>query len=386
MNKSRLGRIFLILFFPLLGLNLWIIFSGNSYLYRAIWHNFADIDDNKIFPSRVIKAGVLEPWPISKFYNKKKLPANLERELEKIASIGFLIIKNDSIINESYWGGYSDTSFSNSFSMAKTFVSMSIGVAVDKGFIKSIDEPVFHYLPQFANDERSKQLTIRHLLTMTSGSNWVESYSNPLSITTKAYYGSRLEEVIQSIQIIKDPGTQFHYQSGNNLLLAAVLEKATGHKLADYFSSEIWSKAGTSRNALWSLDREGGTEKAYCCVYSNARDFARMGQLYLNGGRYKDKQLVSEEYVKKSLLPVKTQDAQGKPVNYYGLSWWLIPQYKGHNVFYARGILGQYVIVVPEEKIIIVRLGKKRGPVQGDHYQEVFDCIDAALAMYGEKQ
>ena len=178
-----------------------------------------------------------------------------------------------------------------------------------------------------------------------------------------------------------EPGKKFEYLSGNTELLAFVLEKATGKKLSDYASEKLWKPMGASSNALWSLDHENGTEKAYCCINTNARDFARFGKLYLDSGRWNGKQLVNEQYVLNSIVPADLTNKEGNKIDHYGYSWWLI-NYKGHQIFYARGILGQYVISIPDKNLVIVRLGHKRSKEKmGEHPKDVYLYIDAALNM-----
>lgn len=115
---------------------------------------------------------------------------------------------------------------------------------------------------------------------------------------------------------------------------------------------------GAEHPALWSTDKAGGNEKAYCCFNSNARDFARIGQLMLDSGRWKAQVIVTPAFYKQSVEPCMIADDMGGRCNYYGFQWWLVPYEPG--VFYARGILGQYIIVMPEQHMVIVRLGKQR--------------------------
>jgi CubicO group peptidase (beta-lactamase class C family) len=151
-------------------------------------------------------------------------------------------------------------------------------------------------------------------------------------------------------------------------------------KIAEYASEKLWKPMGAEQAAQWSLDHENGDEKAYCCFYSNARDFARFGKLYLNNGNWNGVQLVPDQYVKDSVTPAPLLEESGKPNRCYGYSWWLLPGYKGHDIFYARGILGQYVIVIPDKKIIIVRLGHKRGErLPDNHVDDVYAYIDGIL-------
>ncbi len=365
-------------------LNVVILATGNSYLYKAVYYNLANIDDNKIFDNRIIANGnETQEWPTGKDYNTARMPEFLSSELTKLQSIAYLIIKDDSIRYEKYWDGYNADKLSASFSMAKTFVSILTGIALDEGKIKSLDEPVGDFLPEFKQGENEK-VTIRHLLTMSSGLNWDESYINPFSKTTKAYYGNDLYSLVSDLKVVEEPGKTFKYLSGNTQVLAFVLEKATGKKLSDYASEKLWIPMGATHAAEWNLDKKDGTEKAYCCFYSNARDFARFGKLYLNKGKWGTHQLVSEKYVEESIVPANLVYEDGRKNSCYGYSWWLLPKYKGHAVFYARGILGQYIIVIPDKKMIIVRLGKKRGAKDPNdkHIPDVYTYINGALEMY----
>lgn len=339
-------------------INLLIFFSGKTYLYKAIAYNFVDIDDNDLFNSREIATGNGTEWPQHTAYNKVKMPNRLLHELETYESVSFVVIKNDSLFYDQYWEGYNESTLSNSFSMAKSIVSVLIGIAIDEGKIKSIDEPVSNYLPEFAEGDLSK-ISIKHLLTMSSGLDWDEAYANPLSSTTEAYYGTNLYKLVTTQKAIAEPGKNFIYQSGNSQLLGIIVLKATGKTLSDYASEKLWKPIHAMNDADWSLDKEGGIEKAYCCFYSNAKDFARIGSLYLHHGKWKGKQVIDSSYVKMSIIPSEIMD-DGKPNSSYGLHWW-ITQHKGQSIFYMRGILGQYVIVMPEENIVFVRLGHKRG-------------------------
>jgi CubicO group peptidase (beta-lactamase class C family) len=361
-------------------LNLAIVVTGKTYLYKAVWYNFADIDDYKIFDNTPVPATDPVDWAIGADYNRSQLTDSLEAIHARLQSVAFVIIKNDSIRYEQYWEGYSDSSLSNSFSMAKTIVSILVGIAIDEGKIKSLDQPVGDFIPEFRKGTNT-QLTIRHLITMSSGLNWDESYSSPLSVTTEAYYGKNLYDLVAGLKVVHEPGKVFEYMSGNTELLALILQKATGKSLSAYASEKLWTPIHAVHTALWSTDKPGGNEKAYCCFNSNARDFARIGSLFLHNGNWNGKQVVSEKYVNESTTPAPTVYTDGQPNSCYGYQWWLL-NYKGHKVFYARGILGQYVIVIPDEQMVVVRLGHKRGEPTGDkHLTDVYAYIEGAMEM-----
>lgn len=384
---KKIGKWLLII---LIILNLAIIISGKTYIYTAVANTYLkgrsgpSIDEYTVFEKREVASGTPVSWHHSKYYNSKKIPAEALKTVEAMQSIAYVIIKNDSMIHEQYWDGYGEDSHTNSFSMAKTFVSILVGIAIDEGKIKSVDQLVGDFLPEYKTGENAK-LTIKHLLTMSSGVNFDENYVSPLAYPAAAYYGTDLKVLTDKYSVSEEPGKTFKYLSGNTVLLSFLLEKATGKNLSDYASEKLWIPLGAKNKAFWSLDHENGEEKSYCCFNSNAPDFARIGELFLDSGKWNGTQIVSAEYVANSIKLADLADATGGKQQKYGYAWWLIPNYKGHAIFYARGILGQYILCIPDKKMVVVRLGKKREkqlPTE-DHPKDVFVYIDAALEMYG---
>lgn len=330
--------------------------AAPTYLRMAFTYYTPDLDDYTVFENRKIRAGFEEPWIMRSGYNKISLPDTLKEQIEAHDPVALLLLKDGDLIYEQYWDGYGPDSYSNSFSVAKSIVSLLVGIAVQQGAISSLDDPIGAYLPHY----KGQPATIRHLLMMSSGLDWNESYSSPFSVTTKAYYGEDLRELMNSLSIVDTPGEKFIYQSGNTQLLAMVLEKATGLSVSEYASQMLWKPIGASRDALWSLDEPDGIEKAYCCFNSNARDFARIGQLILDSGQWQGTQIIPKPYLERALTPqLQLIDEEGQPVTYYGYHWWLIP-YNGELIPYARGILGQYIFVFPRERAVLVRLGHER--------------------------
>ena len=187
------------------------------------------------------------------------------------------------------------------------------------------------------------------------------------------------------IKEIDEPGVNFIYQSGVTQLLGFIVEKATGEKLSDYVSRKLWTPMHAEESALWSLDRKDGMEKAYCCFNSNARDFARFGQLLLNNGQWDDRQLISPAYLAEATSPdtrLVYKDL-GKPNHCYGFQYWIL-DYKGMKIPYMRGILGQYVFTLPEKNAVIVRLGHKRSDTYtaDQHYpDDINTWLDAAMDL-----
>lgn len=356
-----LRKLFIFIIALVLVFTAFALISGRTYLFKAVIYNFANIDDYEKFTNHTVKAGNSLPWKVSANYNKTSMPDSITGLMEHLSSVGLLLIKNDSIQTEKYWDGYSDSSLSGSFSMAKSITSLLIGVAIKEGKIKSVQQPVGDFLPEFKVGEKAG-VKIIDLLTMSSGSDWDESYINPLSVTTELYYGSDVYKTATSVNIIHQPGTLHSYKSGDTQLLGLLLEKATGKSLSDYAAEKLWQPLGAQHPALWSVDHENGHEKAYCCFNSNTRDFARIGKLMLDSGKINGQAIIDSQYYALSIKACAIPDANGKACDYYGFQWWIDPEHP--EIFYARGILGQYIIVIPSRKEIIVRLGKKTSPIR----------------------
>ena len=363
-----------------------IFVSGKTYLFKAVANTYLkgrsgpSINEYKIFSYNTIATSKPMDWQSAKDYNQYKLSAEQRAGIEKYQTIAFLVLKNDSVKYEEYWDGFSDTSHTNSFSMAKTIVGILTGLAIDERKIKSVDEPIGDFLPEFAKGANAK-VTIKNLLTMSSGINFVENYNNPFAYPAAAYYGEDLKELTCSYRVTEEPGKTWNYLSGNTELLSFIVAKASGKSLSEYASEKLWKPMGANHTAIWSLDHEGGVEKGYCCFNSNARDFARFGALYLHEGNWNGTQLVSKDYVRQSVTPADLIDDNGGKNNKYGYSWWLL-NYKNHYIYYMRGILGQYVFVIPDKNMVVVRLGHKRDKEKiNDHPKDVYVFLDAALAM-----
>ncbi|HPD96288.1 MAG TPA: serine hydrolase [Tenuifilaceae bacterium] len=356
----------------------------NRYIVKALIYQKVNIDDYKIFANRTVKKGDAQPWKISSDYNSLKLSKEELDYFNEFGTVAFLVVKDTALLFEAYWDGYGTNSYSNSFSMAKSIISLLVGCAVEDGYIHSLDDPISKYLPEL---KAGDSVTIRNLLTMSSGLSWDESYSSLFSQTTKGYYGSNLPKLVLSQISLEKPGKYFEYRSGDTQLLSLIVERATGKTLSDYVSERIWSKIGAEHNALWCLDRKNGVEKAFCCFNSNARDFARFGQLVLNNGSWNGKQIIPLDYLHQAVQPATyLKDSEtGKPCNFYGYQWWIL-DLDGYHVIYARGLNGQYIFAIPQLNSVIVRLGHKRSTVRIDGTPEdVYKYIRLGIQIINNK-
>ena len=335
--------------------------TDTDYLLKAVrtiyakGYTTAYLEDYKEFDNVKIENDVPQPWPKHKDYNSVTETERLQKYNEAYGAIAYVIIKNDSIWFENYYDGFDENSKTNSFSMAKSYVSGLMGKAIEEGYIKSLDQPVSDFFPEFSEGLAAK-LTVGDLSSMASGTNWIEKYYSPLSITTRAYFDDDLKKIILGLKVIKEPGQAYKYSSGDTQLLAMVIEKATGKKLYNYLTESFWKPLGSENETLWQVDsKEHDLVKAYCCIASNAKDFARFGKLYKDHGKWKGEQLLDSAFVAKSITPRFAESPQ------YGYGFWMQKR-NGKSFFMMRGHLGQYVIVEPEDNIIIVRLGHQKSP------------------------
>ena len=349
----------IIILFALIIATLYI--TDTDYLIKAVrtiylrGYTTAFLDDYKRFDNATIDISQPQPWNNHIDYNTVKPTKKLEETNKQNQTIAYVIIKNDSIWFEKYYDGYDENSKSNSFSMAKSYVSALLGKAIMEGHIKSLDQPVCDFLPAFC-DGKAAQMTVGDLSSMSSGTNWDEAYYSPLSITTRAYFDDDLAKVINGLKVVNQPGQAFKYASGDTQMLAMVIEKATGKKLYNYLEESFWKPLGSENQTLWQLDSEAhDLVKAYCCIASNAKDFARLGKLYKDHGKWNGQQVLDSAFIAKSITPRFKESPE------YGYGWWL-KKVGDKSFFMMRGHLGQYVIVEPEDNVIIVRLGHSKGP------------------------
>lgn len=344
--------------------NVFILLTGRYYLYSGITKTYLrgktgpSIYDLELFPvNKLQKSSKPYNFIFEKDPSLKLTKSDLEYH-EKMDTKAFLIFQGDTLIYEKYWDEHHDKTVSNSFSAAKSVIGMLVGIAIEEGKINSVDDLAGDYIPEFKKNGR-EQITIRHLLTMSAGFDWIESGKNPLSEAAEGYYGTDLYGLVTRLRVIEKPGIKFNYQSGNTQILGFIIEKATGKSINEYAAEKLWIPLGARNDAFWSLDKEGGDEKAFCCMYATARDYALLGQLILNKGFYNGAQIVPEWYMQKMLETPYMTTKEKVPNMRYGWHTWVYKN-RGNPVYYCRGLMGQYMIAIPNKNRVIVRLGTKR--------------------------
>jgi len=343
--------------------------SGNGYLIKGIsctylkGHTTAHIYDLEYFDSREVKNGVAMPWTNSHKLGKLELTDAEEKTHQRYKSVAYLVIKDDQVLFEKYWGEHSEIAVSNSFSMAKSMVALLIGAALDEGLIGSVEDSACDYIPELCKDmPNNNEITIKDLLTMTSTIDFDESYGDPFGFMARTTYGSDLAaETYDGFQAQKEPGSEWRYLGGNTLLLGFIVENVTHKNLSNYMSEKIWQKIGAEHPAHWALDSDGGREKSYCCFNATTRDFAKLGKLMLQCGEWNDEQIIGSKFMEEMMTPLSTPAySDGEQADHYGYQIWL-DQRDGKKVVNYRGMLGQYISIIPDDELIIVRLGHARG-------------------------
>ncbi|WP_292010900.1 serine hydrolase [Chryseobacterium sp.] len=328
---------------------------GYGYLFSGIAKTYlkgkssANIDDGKLFPKNIIATQQPKPWEKSEKYNKIQLPKILVEDLIKSNTASFLVIKNEKLVHEQYWNGYDQSSKTNSFSMAKAVTVMLLGKALEEGKIDSLDKKYTDFFETFKNKEYGNLLSLKNLAQMEAGLDWEENYKNPFLPNAKAYYGKSLIKATFPRKFKEKPGARFEYQSGSTQLLGFAVRKALDQSLASYLSEKFWIPLGMEHNAEWSVD-DSGMEKTYCCIHSTSRDFAKLGQLFLNDGKVGNKQILNLEFIE--LMRTPTQKSE----EIYGMGLWVNNDNPIQH-YYFLGLQGQYIIMVPEYHMVIIRTG-----------------------------
>jgi CubicO group peptidase (beta-lactamase class C family) len=353
----------------------WASLDRSSIARAMLWRE-ADVGDQHRFPARTIPAGdEASPLPAGDEIDPPAPPSGAEDDrafdefLRGTGTLGFVVLDDDLLVYERYFEGADRQTRQTSFSVAKSFVSTLIGIAIDEGLIGSVTDPVTEYLPELSErDPRFERITLRDLLTMSSGIRYEEqSLPLPWGDDVDTYYGTDLRDLgLSATQIVRPPGQEWIYNNYNPLLLGLVLERATGTSVSDYMARRLWQPLGAEADATWSLDSEGsGFEKMESGLNATPVDYARFGELFLLAGEWNGQRIVSEDWVREATAADVTTD----PAGHYQYFWWIDTQRPDR--FYALGNFGQYIYVAPDAGAVIVRNGRDWG-VENDTWLSVF--------------
>jgi len=359
-----------------------LLVTGNGYILTGISRTYlqgeitANINDHTAFETNIIKTHTPEPLPIDSSRLQQPLSADVREHLEAWGTAAYLVVQDGIVISEHYMNGYDARSKTNSFSMAKTVLTLMIGVAIEEGYIQELDQKLTDFLPEFKDDPLGSGATIGQLSTMNSGYEWVEHYYSPFSPTVELLYGQDVENFLLSGHFSAQPGTFFEYSSASTQLLGIALKRAlekqgNSQSLSEYLSEKIWQPLAMNDNALWHTDGEG-MELVYCCISSNARNFAKLGMLMLQQGKWGEHEIISGDFINRITTPAAA--------SHYGYSTWLSEE-ADPSYFWLSGHLGQYVIVIPEHDLVVVRLGESRDTQSDFRKSEVPLLIEEALRL-----
>jgi CubicO group peptidase (beta-lactamase class C family) len=328
------------------------VFAGQGAMAQAVASPEVQMQpgDNsghmeKLFPGHVVQAGgKVHPLPAGK---PLAFPdADIDAFIAQQNVAGLIVLKDGRIVLERYARGYSRQGRWTSFSVAKSFTSSLVGAAIGDGFIKSVDEPVTRYIPELAGSGYDG-VTIAQLLTMTSGVKWNEDYTDAKSDVARMFLEPVPAGEDPTVYYMKKlprefaPGSKWVYKTGETNLIGVLVMRATGKPLATYLSEKIWKPYGMEQDAFWMVD-PSGHEVSGCCLSVSLRDYARMGQFVLEGG----KGAVPAGWYRQSTA---AHADIGVPGRGYGYQWWTYPEGR----FGAQGIFGQTIRIDPKSKVVI---------------------------------
>ncbi len=279
-----------------------------------------------------------------------KLPIDLDAYMASQRSAAIVILQDGKLRVERYGLGFDKDGRWTSFSVAKSFTSTLVGAALRDGFIKSMDDKVSDYIPDMKGSAYD-DVSVRQLLTMTSGVRWNEDYADPHSDVAqfnnhKPEAGvDALVSYMRKLPREAPAGTRWHYSTGETNLVGILVNQATKKPLADYLYEKVWNPAGMEQQATWLLSKTGN-EISGCCIQAATRDFARFGQFVLDGAKAGGQSIVPEGWLAEA---TSGQAATGQPGRAYGYQWWTYDT----GAFAARGIFGQGIFIDPKRKLVI---------------------------------
>ncbi len=355
------------------GIYLWAYLStGASLVARGILWGDSDAGDLYRFPTRQVRASThpvkFEPASgdiFSQFFvsngTLQAVDMPFETFLEVTNTAAFVVLHGDRLLYEGYFNGAGRKTIQGSFSAAKSFTSTLVGIAIEEGFIRSLDDPITEYLPELLDrDPRFADITIRHLIRMTSGLRWDRNDSNPFSDDFITYYSPDLRKTALETQIVEAPGKRFLYNDYNPLLVGMILERATGMTVSAYMETRLWQLMGAEGDGSWSLDSERyGFEKMFVGVNGRAIDLVKLGWVFLKNGKIGGRQVIPQAWVKQVTDPTDAiYTARSEHANYYQNYWWLDVE---NEAFYAEGDKCQFIYVYPEADLVLARFGTDCG-------------------------
>jgi len=354
------------------------------YVYRLIRYNVADVYDYTHFENRVVEASdsafsfpenLHDSWVESVFYDQAMVSgfSSFQEWAEKSQTTALIVIRKDSMLYEKYFNGFSRDSYFHSQSMAKSFISLLVGFAIEDGYIQGVDDPMTDYIPELLDrDPRFGKITLENLLMMQSGLKYNEAYLPGIGIHAPwhdealgYYHGNVRKLLLKRVEVDREPGKDFQYCNYNTSYLGLVIERATGRSVSQYLEEKLWSRI-MEYDALFSIDsKKSGFEYMPSRLMSRAIDYARFGRLFLHGGNWNGRQIISNAWIRKSTIedPKVPREfypdwmGSGCQRTYYKYQWWGHTNCDSSYQFFAAGNLGQNIYILPDEEIIMVHCG-----------------------------
>lgn len=316
------------------------------------------------FPARHIASSTataefeVNPTPIAQNYNYDSHERLVDEFLTRSETTAFLVVHQGAIVHEAYFQGNTEADLVTSFSVAKSFVSTLVGIALEDGLIDQLDDPITKYVSEL-KETGFDGVAISDILTMSSGIDFSEDYddtsTDAFTIYNKLFLFFRpIERVMLDYGSQGDAEHQFHYASINTQALGQLIENVTGMSVAEYLAQEIWHPLGATSSASWTTDIYGNV-LSFWGLNATARDFARLGVLFAGGGRYQGKQIISLDWLASATSPQEDRLERGEIEGFwgYGYQWWLPEGSRGD--FSAIGIWGQFIYVDPATNTVIVK-------------------------------
>ncbi len=303
-----------------------------------------------------IPAGSAFPFEIRFSFRDSTYTLDDYIELNRVTAM--LVLKDGKNLFETYRYGNTGQTRWMSMSIAKSIVSTLIGVAIQDGYIESVEDPVTHYVPGLMGTAYDGT-TIRNILMMTSGAAWNEDYTDPGSDRRRlleaqiSQQPGAVMDVMKELERAHEPGTFYRYNTGETQIAAEILYHATGTTLSEFLAERIWQPMGAEADAYWWLDSEGGVEIGGSGISATLRDYGRFGQFVLNDGVIRGEAVLPEYWIREAASPKTLSD--GTEID-YGYLWWTAatPAGRRDGAFSADGIFGQTLYLNPAENVVIV--------------------------------
>lgn len=367
----------------LLALSLLLSACPGCTFVRTVWFFKPDTSDYRHFPHRLIENGgqvfqFRQPAQPENLGQRVRISDRfvqnfvcLDDFVKRYRTEAFLIIRNDTMLFENYPGGRSAADPVTTFSLSKAILTTLVGVAVQDGYVRDVRQPVTDFVPEFSH---LPGVTLLDLMQHVSGIEFNHKTVSLRNDQARFYYSKNLRKLLKNRDLDSPPGTVFDYHSANTQLLALALERATGRGISQYLQEKIWQPLGMAAPAAWSLDRlpqtagnsgKAATERAFCCLQARAVDFAKIGRLWLQNGEWDGRQIFPKDWLS-SIFEMPCPLAGNYRCGF---------SVQADGSFFASGLYGQFILVHPEKRLLLVRFGEHRRGYTVNFWRDVLGQV-----------